>query len=172
MSNDGHPIGFEPKLLPQQPQLGQGNSSQLVSIPSTSYAPLSSSSSSSSKRSSSFSSKHHEYDDSLIRGTISFGSMDGSLNENDDSESIENDADASMYVEEPKQTPFNLQWVFSEDFALYHTPSRKDEISYNQELVMRRRGTAFIRQIVTNLKLKPICKETGTKLKLMFGGRF
>lgn len=57
-------------------------------------------------------------------------------------------------------SPFNSEWTCSSEYIRSGTPSRRDGISYVQEMNHRLRGTSFIRQTVSSLKLKPICKET------------
>lgn len=57
-------------------------------------------------------------------------------------------------------SPFNSEWTCSSEYIRSGTPSRRDGISYVQEMHHRLRGTSFIRQTVSSLKLKPICKET------------
>ena len=151
-----HPLGLDQKLQPQ-PQLGHGNSNHHPIIPSTSYAPLSSSTSSSISK---HASKHHldrRGDSSQTDYVVSFGSSTSPMIDHEES----NDSStAGTYADEPNPSPFNPQWVCSQDFALHRTPSRKDDIPHYQELQLRRKGASFMRQVALNLKLKPFCLQT------------
>lgn len=55
---------------------------------------------------------------------------------------------------------FNKYWMFSEDFVMNGTPSRKHGLSHAEEIEFRRKGTTFIRDLTKFLKLNSICKET------------
>lgn len=62
----------------------------------------------------------------------------------------------------PVNSVFNSSWLFSAEHLRNGTPSRRDGISYEEEMKARRTGTSFITELARRLKLKPICKETAT----------
>lgn len=89
------------------------------------------------------------------------------LNRNNDQQQVD-DASASRkqsrtattFTPKARVSPFSSDWTCTADYIRNGTPSRLDGISYSQELGLRIRGTNFIRQVVSSLKLKNICKET------------
>lgn len=77
----------------------------------------------------------------------------------DDEDEVDIGEEQRLY-DERKNSIYNSSWLFTQQFILHQTPSRKDGVSWSQEIEYRRKGTTFIRDMCKLLRLKSICKET------------
>ncbi|KAJ6223030.1 hypothetical protein RDWZM_001575 [Blomia tropicalis] len=165
MSNAYGHIGLDLQLQQHKRQLGHGNSDHnaTIIIPNIHYG--SSSSTSSSTKRSSKSAKHVEYGDVSKRNTNTSNLLSKTLIRHEYNDEISGSSSSNQGTAmdfQSNESPFNGDWICSQDFVQNRTPSRKDNIKYQNEMLLRRRGTNFIRQVANHLKLKPICKETAT----------
>lgn len=147
------------------------SSSSSTSIPSTSYAPidwtrppsppLRQAPPSGSKRDHDLALALYFGEEPAAQGPKG-GSSHSRVAQPEDTSASKRQRDDSKTTSSGKswKSPFSSDWTCSDEYIRFGTPSRLDGISYSQEVSLRIRGTNFIRQVVSSLKLKNICKET------------